>query len=248
MKLTQVLLAGAVALVASNAMAYDIAHPFWGTSKGQFASETDYAFTRTNYNNDMNHYAQRLWEKVSYGMTDNWTVAVRLSKDWSKNSYDNHNKANEWALGTTYNFINDGQRFGQVGIGYGQQKWEGRDNMSKYYQLNVKGGVDLGKVTPYAEAYIKDTLNNGERNDAAYGLRVAMDAPVAQKTSADVGLGYDKITSADHRFALDAAVSYTMTPNVVGKVYGKFMLHDYEAGVNRAQRSNTIGLNLKAAF
>jgi len=248
MKLTQVLLAGAVALIASNAMAYDIAHPFWGTSQGQFASETDYAFTRTDYNWGANQYYQRVIEKVSYGVTNDWTVFGHLAKAWDKENNGYHNKANDWALGTTYNLINNGRSFAQAGIGYGQQKWEGEDNMVKYYQLYFKGGYNMGVMTPYAEAWIGNTLNEGSDNDAFCDLRLALNTNLTQKASTDIGLKYHRQESFDHTFALDAGVSYLFTKNVVGKVYGAFLLHDYEAGPVRTQREDTIGANLKVAF
>ena len=121
MKLTQFLLAGAVIFAASGAMAYDLDHPFWEPSKGQFVSDTTYSFERANYSRDAwNYYAQTALEEIGYGITNDWTVYLDLEKDWTKeNQNQPHNKGNWWAVGTTYNLINNGQLFVQIGTEYG---------------------------------------------------------------------------------------------------------------------------------
>ena len=256
MKLTQFLLAGAIVFAASGAMAYDLDHPFWGPSKGQFASDTTYSFERTNWQGfgvDLNDYAQTAAEKVSYGITDNWTASLEFEKDWSKENLGLfHSKGNSWSVGTTYNVINNGQLFAQIGAEYGQVKEEHAD-VDKFYGFSVKGGVKLGKVTPYAEAGWSSTLNNGKDNDPIMNVRLAAYTELTKAIGLDTGLEYGHETSSPvvkGTYTLDAALSYSIHKNVSVRVFGDYLLYENQKkglGV-RVQRDYTVGAGLKVAF
>ena len=253
MKLTQFLLAGAVVLAASSAMAYDLDHPFWGPSKGQFASDTTYSFERANWREGAwNYYEQTVGEEVFYGITNDWTVYLDFAKDWSKENFNGpHDKGNWWAVGTTYNVINNGQLFAQIGVEYGQNKEESTD-VDKFYSFSAKGGVKLDKVTPYAEVEWSNPLNNGKDNDPTTDLRVAAYTELTKEIGLDTGLKYGHEVSnpaVKGTYTLDAALSYSINKNMSVRIFGDYLLYEKtKSAFIRIERNYTVGAGLKVAF
>ncbi len=234
---------------------YALDHPFWGPAQGQFFSDTQGYFGRTNYKHFQNDYEKGIIETIGYGITDNWTFLVDLGKAWGKNNWfggSDHDKANMWGVSTTYNLINNGRAFTQIGANYGQTLWNDGTGMDKEYGFTAKTGYVFGKFTPFIEGFWGNTLNRGSDNDSAYGAKVAAFTELTKKIGSTLGVRYTHPTSdtVKNVYTLEGDVSYALTKNVALTCYADWLIHQKEKDTawNKTQEDYTVGAKLRVAF
>ncbi len=247
----------AIALTASTgALAYDLDHPFFGPAKGQFVSDTAYSFERSHSKDKeadekMTEWGQTVSEKVSFGITDNWTVSVSGDRNWAKGKYVGdyaaHEKGAEWDIGTTYNIVNDGRAFVQLGGFYGQVT----DPVTKALRVTGMAGYNFDFITPYMQIGWTRPVNWGHDNHNMFDAFVGVYKKFVPQFSASAGFNFEKYDYQNRlkNVGLEGTLNYLVTKNVNLRLNAATLLKEktkYFADETRG--SFELGASVQVAF
>ncbi len=252
MKLNTVLLASAAVLFASNAMAADVTHPFYGPTKGKFVSETTLDYSRFNVKRQGNVWEETtLAETLSYGITDEVTLNLGLVNYFDDHGEYNNNKNLEYSLGLAYTTKVDNTwlRANATFTAYDPEDFysENKD-WRKYVELGLGAGYDMKDgYTPYVKVAMQrevdtTTDEDGDNVHNEYSARLGLHKAWTDWTA---DLAYVRNFTLggvreDNNYAA-AEVNYMINPDMAVGVYGAYLLsgedskstnYDYVAGVS----------------
>lgn len=257
MKLKSVLLASAAVLFAGSASAADLTNPFYLPGQGQFTSDTQVSYGRTELTaatdeGIRNFDRIRATEELTYGVTNNLSVFGVLGNDFDVEGEYNNSHNFDYEIGAKYN-----KDFGKIKTQvaasyytYDPKSFEGHhgtdERWQKYLNGQIKLGYDMGNgLTPYASYALSSQIDNGDRElgqSAFAGVH-----KFGGNWAVDGGIRYDYNTDGKNNnlvYVQAAADYYPMEKLAVG-AFG-----DYNIGgsADDIDDDYTVGLRAKVLF
>ena len=264
MKLKSVLLASAAVLFAGSASAADLTNPFYLPGQGQFTSDTQVSYGRTELTtateNDIRNFDRiRATEELTYGVTNNLSVFGVLGNDFDVEGEYNNSHNFDYEIGAKYN-----KDFGKIKTQiaasyytYDPKSWWGHDydgdsednengRWQKYLNGQIKVGYDMGNgLTPYASYALSGQIDSANRElgqSAFAGVH-----KFGGNWAVDGGIRYDYNTDGKNNnlvYVQAAADYYPMEKLAVG-AFG-----DYNIGgsADDVDDDYTVGLRAKVLF
>ena len=259
MKLKSVLLASAAVLFAGSASAADLTNPFYLPGQGQFTSDTQVSYGRTEHTGGENYDSIRATEELTYGVTNNLSVFGVLGNDFDVEGEYNNSHNFDYEIGAKYN-----KDFGKIKTQiaasyytYDPKSWWGHDydgdsednengRWQKYLNGQIKVGYDMGNgLTPYASYALSGQIDSANRElgqSAFAGVH-----KFGGNWAVDGGIRYDYNTDGKNNnlvYVQAAADYYPMEKLAVG-AFG-----DYNIGgsADNVDDDYTVGLRAKVLF